>query len=157
MHQMRGNNFSRLGPDIVLVTRESATGDRCFVEPSMTIQIDENHSDMVKFFNGDHRIRVIASKLSEVCNLSHISLPAEVAEESSSVYEGIEDRRNRQETNQQSSEASAGAKAPISDPPLVWDDKSKYSDPVGALDCLPDHSDSKVPSGSRARLANRAD
>ncbi|KAH6981722.1 hypothetical protein BKA56DRAFT_353183 [Ilyonectria sp. MPI-CAGE-AT-0026] len=120
---MRGNNFSRFGPDIVLVTRESATGDRCFVEPSMTIQIDENHSDMVKFFNGDHRIRVIASKLSEVCHLGHISLPAEVAEESSSVYEGVVDRRNRQETNQQSSEASAGAKAPISDPPLVWDDK----------------------------------
>lgn len=53
-----------------MVSRESATRNLCHSQPSSTIQIDENHSDMVKFGVGDHSIRILASKLKTICTVS---------------------------------------------------------------------------------------
>ncbi|KAI1655243.1 hypothetical protein F4813DRAFT_368207 [Daldinia decipiens] len=60
---------SRSGPETVLVTRRSATGGRCYEDPSLTIQIDENHSDIVKFTRGDHRIRILVNRLANICGI----------------------------------------------------------------------------------------
>ncbi|KAK3693303.1 hypothetical protein B0T22DRAFT_38122 [Podospora appendiculata] len=70
---MTGDKFSRSGSHLPLVSRESATAGRCVTDPSMTVQIDENHSDMVKFFNGDHRIRLIASKLHDISGVGLVT------------------------------------------------------------------------------------
>lgn len=59
-----------------MVSRESATRNLCHSQPSLTIQIDENHSDMVKFGIGDHYIGILASKLDSICTLSETSMPA---------------------------------------------------------------------------------
>ncbi len=52
-----------------MVTRESATGGRCHSDPASTIQINKDHSSMVKFTRGDQLIPNITSKIREVCNL----------------------------------------------------------------------------------------
>jgi len=62
-----GGGFTRSGSDVILVTKESATGGRCTEDPLSTVPVDENHSDMVKFSHGDHRIRNFAYKLGEIC------------------------------------------------------------------------------------------
>ncbi|KAI1412373.1 hypothetical protein F5Y13DRAFT_200005 [Hypoxylon sp. FL1857] len=67
-----GNTYSREGKNTVLVTKESATSGFCHTDPHYTIQIDENHSDMVKFTHGDYRIRVVASKLRDICGIKEI-------------------------------------------------------------------------------------
>ncbi|KAG8163153.1 hypothetical protein KVR01_007631 [Diaporthe batatas] len=59
--------FSRTGPGTVMVSRESATRHLCRSQPSLTVQIDENHSDMVKFGIGSKYIGIIASKLGTIC------------------------------------------------------------------------------------------
>ncbi|KAI1871725.1 hypothetical protein JX265_005711 [Neoarthrinium moseri] len=38
-----------------------------------TLEIDENHSDMVKFTPGDHRTRIVANKLSDIFGLAKVS------------------------------------------------------------------------------------
>lgn len=53
-----------------MVSRESATRNFCHLRPSLTIQVDENHSDMVKFGIGDKYIGILASKLKDICALS---------------------------------------------------------------------------------------
>jgi hypothetical protein len=50
------------------VSPESATGLRNIVDPASTIQIDANHSDMVKLSQGNELINRIASKLQDVLN-----------------------------------------------------------------------------------------
>ncbi|KAK3335128.1 hypothetical protein B0T19DRAFT_350465 [Cercophora scortea] len=70
---LTANKPSRSGSHLPLVSRESATAGRCVTDPSMTVQIDENHSDMVKFFNGDHRIRLIASKLHDISGVGLVT------------------------------------------------------------------------------------
>jgi hypothetical protein len=50
-----------------MVDRESATGGRCITEASSTIQIDEDHSHIVKFSPGDHRIAIFISKIHDIC------------------------------------------------------------------------------------------
>lgn len=55
-----------------MVSRESATRNLCKLRPSLTIQIDKNHSEMVKFGMGDHYIRVLASELQRICALPEI-------------------------------------------------------------------------------------
>ncbi|KAI0100718.1 hypothetical protein F4776DRAFT_658252 [Hypoxylon sp. NC0597] len=67
-----GNRYSREGDNTVLVTKESATSGFCHTNPHNTMQIDENHSDMVKFTEGDYRIRVVASKLRDMCGIKEI-------------------------------------------------------------------------------------
>lgn len=58
-----------------MVSRESATRNLCHSHPSSTIQIDENHSDMVKFAVGDHTIGILASKLASICAVSETANP----------------------------------------------------------------------------------
>lgn len=52
-----------------MVSRESATRNLCHNKPYLTIRIDENHSDMVKFGIGDHHIGILASKLESICTI----------------------------------------------------------------------------------------
>lgn len=59
-----------------MVSRESATRNLCHSHPFSTIQIDENHSDMVKFATGDPRIGIILSKLASICDISEPILQA---------------------------------------------------------------------------------
>lgn len=61
--------YSRSGANTVLVTRDSATSGHCFDDTTSTIQIDENHSDMVKFPSGGHKVFGIASKLADICGI----------------------------------------------------------------------------------------
>ena len=59
-----------------MVSRESATSGLCDSQPSVTIQIDETHSHMVKFTKSDYRIDIIASKLSAITGVRHDKLKA---------------------------------------------------------------------------------
>ena len=61
-----------------MVSRESATGGRNISEPSSTIQIDEDHSSMAKFKEGDRLIQILADKLREISSSTeaiHTSAP----------------------------------------------------------------------------------
>lgn len=53
-----------------MVSRESATGGRCHSEPSSTVQINEDHSDMVKFKDGDGLIQIMANTLNDIYQFS---------------------------------------------------------------------------------------
>lgn len=53
---------------MVLVTPESATCHYCRKDRSLTIPINENHSNMVKFGRGDPNLGVIIYSLSELCS-----------------------------------------------------------------------------------------
>ncbi|KAK0729580.1 hypothetical protein B0H67DRAFT_650805 [Lasiosphaeris hirsuta] len=55
--------YQRSGEEVVLVSKQSATGGRCNWDPVSTIQIDTNHSEMVKLSPGHHLIAIIAYKL----------------------------------------------------------------------------------------------
>ncbi|KAK0639719.1 hypothetical protein B0T16DRAFT_463363 [Cercophora newfieldiana] len=59
-------SYSRTGPPIVLVSRDSATSGIYDSKPLSTFQIDEDHSGMVKFPEGDARTRVVAQNLREI-------------------------------------------------------------------------------------------
>lgn len=72
---LRPGNFARTGPGTVMVSRESATRNLCHLQPSSTIQIDENHSDMVKFGIGDHYIDILASTLKSICAPCETAIP----------------------------------------------------------------------------------
>ncbi|CAM1507577.1 Fc.00g072180.m01.CDS01 [Cosmosporella sp. VM-42] len=73
--QLKGT-YQRSGPGTVLVSKQSATAGRCDSEPASTIQIDSNHSEMVKFSLGNHLVSLIAHKLREMLE------PVEFATES---------------------------------------------------------------------------
>ncbi|KAK3317712.1 hypothetical protein B0T19DRAFT_296559 [Cercophora scortea] len=60
-------SYDRSGPETVMVDPPSATGDRYTSDPTSTIQIDENHSNMVKFQLNDHRIPVVIQKIRHIC------------------------------------------------------------------------------------------
>ncbi|KAL7931669.1 hypothetical protein V8C35DRAFT_323523 [Trichoderma chlorosporum] len=64
--ELVNGTYRRSGPDTILVSRESATGNRFNPDPSTTIQIDASHSNMVKFSSGNHTIGLIANKLQEI-------------------------------------------------------------------------------------------
>ncbi|KAJ4857760.1 hypothetical protein T069G_08657 [Trichoderma breve] len=59
-------SYGRSGSETILVSRESATGNRCTSDPASTIQIDENHSNMVKLSPGSHVIGPIANRLRHI-------------------------------------------------------------------------------------------
>ncbi|KAH8886645.1 hypothetical protein GQ53DRAFT_769210 [Thozetella sp. PMI_491] len=59
--------YARSGPSAIMVDRESATGGRCITEASSTIQIDEDHSHIVKFSPGDRRIAIFINKIHDIC------------------------------------------------------------------------------------------
>ncbi|KAI0843673.1 hypothetical protein F5Y06DRAFT_255526 [Hypoxylon sp. FL0890] len=115
-----GDTYSREGEDTVLVTKESATSGFCLTDPHCTIQIDENHSDMVKFTHGDYRIRVIASKLRDICGIKEIATQNFVEQESMFFQDqntGLYSSRNRLREGPNSAAPSA-TKIPD---PLFWD------------------------------------
>ncbi|KAL7906988.1 hypothetical protein GGI35DRAFT_482355 [Trichoderma velutinum] len=58
--------YGRSGSETILVSRESATGNRYASNPASTIQIDENHSNMVKFSPGSHIIGPLANTLRNI-------------------------------------------------------------------------------------------
>ncbi|KAK1252596.1 hypothetical protein MKX08_003783 [Trichoderma sp. CBMAI-0020] len=63
---MADGKYRRSGPGKVLVSPQSATGQQCTTDPSSTIQINANHSDMVKFSQGNEAIGRIAYKLRDM-------------------------------------------------------------------------------------------
>lgn len=116
-----GDKYSRSGPATILVTRESATSGRCFNDKPCTIQIDENHSDMVKFPSGEHKIHVITSRLAEICDM--LQSPSSSQREANMAGHGdISEDKDSPENrfvvppNNQSSTVDN----------LWWDDERKY-------------------------------
>ncbi|CAI6095931.1 unnamed protein product, partial [Clonostachys chloroleuca] len=63
--------FSRTGPECVMVSKEAAAKRLCNSNPVLMIQIDEDHSNMVKFSTGDHGIDILAINLSDVLGIKH--------------------------------------------------------------------------------------
>lgn len=90
---MASGKFQRSGPERVFVSPESATGLRNIVDPSSTIQINANHSDMVKPSQGNELINRIASKLQNVLNGNIIDIteanegPNNTAIETTAVFQ----------------------------------------------------------------------
>jgi hypothetical protein len=64
--QFENGQYKRTGAESILVSRHSATGGRCESDPTSTIQIDANHSDMVKLTPGHHLIRILGHKLDSI-------------------------------------------------------------------------------------------
>ncbi|UKZ81863.1 hypothetical protein TrVFT333_009639 [Trichoderma virens FT-333] len=58
--------YRRSGPGTIMVSPQSATGNRCNSDPVSTIPINEDHSKMVKFSVGNHMIDTVADKLREI-------------------------------------------------------------------------------------------
>ncbi|OTA65067.1 hypothetical protein K449DRAFT_366781 [Hypoxylon sp. EC38] len=115
-----GNTYSREGDNTVLVTKESATSGFCHTDPHNTMQIDENHSDMVKFTEGDHRIRVVASKLRDMCGIKEIVTQNPYGQDSMLFqYQdtGISGSRN---SIRDGPNSTAPSRSKIQDP-LFWD------------------------------------
>ncbi|OTA90642.1 hypothetical protein M434DRAFT_77651 [Hypoxylon sp. CO27-5] len=115
-----GNTYSREGDNTVLVTKESATSGFCHTDPHNTMQIDENHSDMVKFTEGDYRIRVVASKLRDMCGIKEIVTQNPYGQDSMLFqYQdtGIPGSRNSLRDGPNS---TAPSRSKIQDP-LFWD------------------------------------
>lgn len=116
------DGFTTSAPSTVLVTKESATGGRTN-ESLNTIQIDETHSDMVRFSPGDHQIQVFASMLGEIC--ASQTQPVLVSPRPSNagglhVLPGL------------STQPNAHAASPLPQTAPVWDDASKF-DPIHVL------------------------
>lgn len=117
---MGGGKCSRSSLDTILVTRDSATGGGCF---NGTIQIDENHSDMVKFSSGDNKIHVIASRIAEICDippspgLSQLEVDIFSNEDKSEDKDPSEYRYAMAPPNTDSSFAEN----------LIWDDECTYN------------------------------
>ncbi|KAL7916222.1 hypothetical protein GGI35DRAFT_473518 [Trichoderma velutinum] len=63
---MINGKYQRSGPGTVFVSPLSATSQRCNFDSGSTIQINANHSDMVKFSAGSELIDRIAYKLREM-------------------------------------------------------------------------------------------
>lgn len=78
--QENNGRYERTGPERVLVVRNSATGGHDKSDPASTIQIDANHSDMVKLMPGHHIISLVAYKLRAITcftrdnTLDHVEL-----------------------------------------------------------------------------------
>ncbi|KAI9150841.1 hypothetical protein HJFPF1_10618 [Paramyrothecium foliicola] len=63
---MVDGKYSRSGPEAIFVSKHSATGNRCDNDPASTMQINEDHSNMVKFSRGAPYIGMVASKVHEI-------------------------------------------------------------------------------------------
>ncbi|KAI1459887.1 hypothetical protein F4805DRAFT_419043 [Annulohypoxylon moriforme] len=67
---IKGENGKILpGPDVVLVTRESATRGLVEIDESQTFPLNENHSNIVKFTRGHEHYGVVLRKLAHICGL----------------------------------------------------------------------------------------
>ncbi|KAL6789794.1 hypothetical protein J3E68DRAFT_439026 [Trichoderma sp. SZMC 28012] len=58
--------YGRSGAGTILVSRKSATGNRCTSDPASTIQIDQSHSNMVKLSPGSHIFGLISNTLRDI-------------------------------------------------------------------------------------------
>lgn len=67
--------FSRSGPPMVLVSKDSATNGLCDSKPLSTFQIDDDHSGMVKFSQGDSRAGVVTQILRDITDFEDIYSP----------------------------------------------------------------------------------
>ncbi len=63
--QAENGSYAYPGPRSVMVDRQSATGDR-LSDLVSTIQIDEDHSNLVKFSLSDYKIPIVISKISDI-------------------------------------------------------------------------------------------
>ncbi|KAH8892136.1 hypothetical protein GQ53DRAFT_806091 [Thozetella sp. PMI_491] len=72
---VRGDDgcFTRSGPASVMVDRQSATSGRWTTDRELTIQIDEDHSNMVKFPLGDHRTPIIVRKIRQISRIEGVA------------------------------------------------------------------------------------
>src|SRR5579871_6733541 len=81
-----------------MVDTQSATGGRWTSDPESTIQIDEDHSNMVKFSLGDHRISIIVSKICDICHPEgNVRSLTGLSEASTSVRTDVNDYGNLDE------------------------------------------------------------
>ncbi|KAI0881327.1 uncharacterized protein GGS22DRAFT_172943 [Annulohypoxylon maeteangense] len=69
------------GPEVVLVTPESATRGLLKVNESQTFPLNENHSNIVKFSRGHEDYGVVVNKLAQICCLDPTSDACEGNEE----------------------------------------------------------------------------
>ncbi|ROV90935.1 hypothetical protein VMCG_09991 [Cytospora schulzeri] len=68
VEQLEDGSFSRTGPRQVLVTRESATRGLCGTYRDEVFNIDEDHSEMVKFRDGSSICElVVLKRLESIC------------------------------------------------------------------------------------------
>ncbi|KAI1394448.1 uncharacterized protein F4822DRAFT_424925 [Hypoxylon trugodes] len=71
MNRKPDGSFSRAGPEEVLVSKASATRSLYSSRSSAIFPINENHSEMVKFREGDPYFRIVVSRLKECCRGSN--------------------------------------------------------------------------------------
>ncbi|KAK0724323.1 hypothetical protein B0H67DRAFT_102434 [Lasiosphaeris hirsuta] len=77
-------SFARTGPEEILVTPESATRGLYGTNSTSIFAINENHSDMVKFGEGDANCHIVLGKLKETCAAyEETSYSPEAAEDAS--------------------------------------------------------------------------
>ncbi|KAK3690388.1 hypothetical protein B0T22DRAFT_499792 [Podospora appendiculata] len=62
--QRPDNSWNKEGPPTVLVSPDSATSYQCQWNKSVTIPINEDHSNMVKFSPGDANLRLVLSSIT---------------------------------------------------------------------------------------------
>ncbi len=113
-----------------MVTRDSATGRRCSSNPALTIQIDENHSEMVKFARGDHRIDIMASKLCEICGIeSATSQQPSILRSLSPIYEGISDSSANPVGDSEVDEIASSSRGQVPDA-VLWNNDGTIFHPT---------------------------
>lgn len=65
--------------------------------PTLTIQIDEDHSNMVKFGQGDHRIGIMARKLREICDNASVYMASHMLSVPEDNADLINDPKRKQD------------------------------------------------------------
>ncbi|KAI1335062.1 hypothetical protein F5Y15DRAFT_399463 [Xylariaceae sp. FL0016] len=63
VERQEDGSYSRTGPQVILVTKDSATRDVYRERQTRTFAINESHSDMAKFRRGDSNLGVVITKL----------------------------------------------------------------------------------------------
>jgi hypothetical protein len=111
-----------------MVSRQSATSGLCDSQPSLTIQIDENHSDMVKLTKADPRIEIIASKLGNIMEIGNMASQASTAPSAfgSGLGEFIDPVDEPSSNMATLPEQSSDTMTPWDDKSM-WDDDSMYN------------------------------
>ncbi|KAK0631354.1 hypothetical protein B0T14DRAFT_597045 [Immersiella caudata] len=69
---LKGQSYDKKGPLKLLVDPDSATCPLIHESPELTIAINRNHSDMVKFIPDDPDLDVIISKLEEISSFKRL-------------------------------------------------------------------------------------
>ncbi|KAK3319651.1 hypothetical protein B0T19DRAFT_270056 [Cercophora scortea] len=66
--QLPDGTWNKQGTPTVLVSPDSATNNQCRKDKSVTIPINRDHSNMVKFSRGDAQLGIVLSSIIEVCS-----------------------------------------------------------------------------------------